>query len=83
MPVPSRGLLCDCKTSRNLRQPSFQALAREPDTEDTGGEIVIDFYRDDRSNNHISGAKQEENIIILPFFSDEELTLRKVSQNVT
>ena len=23
---PSRGLLHDCKTSRNLRQPSFQAL---------------------------------------------------------
>ena len=23
---PSRGLLSDCKTSRNLRQPSFQAL---------------------------------------------------------
>ena len=77
------GLLCDCVTPHTLRQPLFQALAREPDTEDTGGEIVIDFYRDDRSNNHLSGGKQEENIIILPFFSDEELTLRKVSQNVT
>ena len=23
---PSRGLLCDCKTSRNLREPLFEAL---------------------------------------------------------
>ena len=25
---PNRGLLCDCKTWHNLRQPSFQALVQ-------------------------------------------------------
>ena len=44
-------------------------------TDDNGGEIVIDFYSDDKKN--YLNTDQEENIVILPFFSDEELTLRK------
>ena len=43
-------------------------------TDDNGGEIVIDFYSDEKKN--YLNTDQDENIVILPFFSDEELTLR-------
>ena len=43
-------------------------------TDDNGGEIVIDFYSDEKKN--YLNTDQDENIVILPFFSDEEFTLR-------
>ena len=44
---------------------------------DNAGEIVIDFYSElVKGQNEDANEVQDDNIIILPFFSDEELTLR-------
>ena len=46
---------------------------------DNAGEIVIDFYSElIKGQKKDSKKEQDDNIIILPFFSDEELTLRIV-----
>ena len=50
----------------------------QADDSDNGGEIVIDFYSDlvKAVKNKDVNDVRDDNIIILPFFSDEELTLR-------
>ena len=46
---------------------------------DNAGEIVIDFYSElIKDQKEDAKKEQDDNIIILPFFSDEELTLRIV-----
>ena len=51
------------------------------DDGDNAGEIVIDFYSDlIKGQNEDANKEQDDNIIILPFFSDEELTLRIVTK---
>ena len=46
---------------------------------DNAGEIVIDFYSElIKDQKEDVKKEQDDNIIILPFFSDEELTLRIV-----
>ena len=46
---------------------------------DNAGEIVIDFYSElVKGQKKHAKKEQDDNIIILPFFSDEELTLRIV-----
>ena len=48
---------------------------------DNAGEIVIDFYSEMiKGQNEDANKEQDDNIIILPFFSDEELTLRIVTK---
>ena len=53
------------------------------DDGDNAGEIVIDFYSDlIKGQNEDANKEQDDNIIILPFFSDEELTLRIVTKSI-
>ena len=57
-------------TDLGHQQKLLQSWQGFPD--DNAGEIVIDIYNDNDSEHE----KSEENIIVLPFFSDEEFTLR-------
>ena len=53
------------------------------DDGDNAGEIVIDFYSElVRGQNEDANEVKDDNIIILPFFSDEELTLRIASKSI-
>ena len=57
-------------TDLGHQQKLLQSWQGFPD--DNAGEIVIDILNDNDSEHE----KSEENIIVLPFFSDEEFTLR-------
>ena len=63
---------------------SWDGFSDAPDNSDDGdnaGEIVIDFYSElIKGQNEDANKEQDDNIIILPFFSDEELTLRIVTK---
>ena len=53
------------------------------DDGDNAGEIVIDFYSElVKGQNEDENEVKDDNIIILPFFSDEELTLRIASKSI-
>ena len=53
------------------------------DDGDNAGEIVIDFYSElVKGHNEDENEVKDDNIIILPFFSDEELTLRIASKSI-
>ena len=61
----------------------FSDAASDTDSDnsdgDNAGEIVIDFYSElIKDQKEDANKEQDDNIIILPFFSDEELTLRIV-----
>ena len=53
------------------------------DDGDNAGEIVIDFYSElVKGQNEDENEVKDDNIIILPFFSDEEFTLRIASKSI-
>ena len=53
------------------------------DAGDNAGEIVIDFYSElVKGQNEDENEVKDDNIIILPFFSDEEFTLRIASKSI-
>ena len=61
------------ETGDKVQKLLHQSWQGFPDNE---GEIVIDIYND--NNNDVKHGNTEENIIVLPFFSDEEFSLRKI-----
>ena len=62
------------ETGDKVQKLLHQSWQGFPDNE---GEIVIDIYND--NNNDVKHGNTEENIIVLPFFSDEEFSLRKIN----
>ena len=62
------------ETGDKVQKLLHQSWQGFPDNE---GEIVIDIYND--NNNDVKHGNTEENIIVLPFFSDEEFSLREIN----
>ena len=62
-------------TDFNLKQKLLESWDGFPGG-DGSDDILFDLYSDDSEKSQGDDADLDENIIILPFFSNEELSLR-------